>query len=241
MAPAPLIGINANYSRPDHEQPWMTVRANYVEAVARAGGVPLVLPPHARAGIIAGQVARCDGFVFTGGSDLNPALFGQERHAMTACLTPTREEYDLALIRAVLDAGKPFLAVCLGCQEVNVVRGGTLVQDIHSQVPGARQHSLKQAPYLVRHEVVVEPGSRLAGLVGDVRVNTNSAHHQSIAEPGRGLRVVARCADDGVVEAVELTGGTFGLAIQWHPEYLAAEKEHLALFQGLVAAAAAAR
>jgi putative glutamine amidotransferase len=231
----PTIGINANFPHGENEGPVVTVRATYVDAVTSAGGVPVVLPPVLDPDTVAAQVRQCDGFIFTGGADVDPSRYGEQQHPTTVRLTSRREEYDFALIREAMAARKPFLAICLGCQEVNVALGGTLVQDVHSETSGPVRHSVKQIPYLARHKVQLEPGSLLAGLTGLLSLDTNTAHHQSIRAPGTGVRVTAT-AEDGVIEGFEVEGYPFGLAVQWHPEYLVGEAPHLSLFRGLVEA-----
>jgi len=239
---SPVIGINSNISGGEGETPSIVTRANYVEAVVATGGTPIVLPPIADAAAVARHAAVCDGFIFMGGPDIDPARYGAHPHPTTVRLPERREIYDFLLIEEVLRLQKPFLAICLGCQEVNVALGGTLIQDIASETPSPVRHSWKQSPYTARHPVVIEPDSNLARLLGCERVETNSAHHQAIRDLGRGLRVAARSEADGLVEAVELEHyPTMGLAVQWHPEYLTAERAHRALFEALVEAAAANR
>lgn len=234
----PVIGINASIGGSDHETPSIMTRANYVDAVVLAGGTPVVLPPVMEPTVVIQQMALCDGFVFMGGPDINPARYGATAHPTTVRLPERRETYDFRLIGAVLEAKKPFLAICLGCQEINVAFGGTLIQDIAAETNSPVRHSWKQNPYTARHDVVIESDSSLGRLLACTRLSTNSAHHQAIRELGAGLRVAARCEADGLIEAVEVVGyPTLGLAVQWHPEYLTAEPEHRALFEALVAAA----
>jgi putative glutamine amidotransferase len=177
----------------------------------------------------------CDGFIFTGGPDLDPALYGQETHetVKNQLVEKRREVYDLALVRQVIDAQKPFLAICLGCQEVNVALGGTLIQDINSHLKTDIKHSESYS----RHDVVVEPDSLIATLTGEGKILGNTSHHQAVNKPGDGIRVTSRCPDDGIVESFELEDYPFGIAVQWHPEIIYEEPTHLALFQGLVKAA----
>ena len=234
----PIIGINANFPRGENDGPVVSVRANYVDAVTSAGGVPVVLPAITDPDAVAAQVSQCDGFIFTGGADIDPSRFGEKQHPTTNRLPGRREEYDFALIREVMVARKPFLAVCLGCQEVNVALGGTLIQDVHSETSTTIRHSVKQIPYLARHAVRLEPDSLFARLTGMETLDTNSAHHQSVREPGTGVRVTAVAAD-GIIEGFEVEGYPFGLAVQWHPEYLVDEAPHLAIIRGLVDAASA--
>ncbi len=235
----PVIGITGNWSREGDLPAMNSIRSTYVNAVAGAGGLPMMLPAVEDLSLVPHMVAVCDGLIFSGGPDIDPARYGEEAHPTNGALAPCRECFDFALIEETIRAGKPFLGICLGCQEVNVLLGGTLIQDIACEVESEIRHSMKQAPYLNRHDVRLEPGTQLAQLLDNVPVvNTNSAHHQSVKRLGRGCRVAAYCGD-GVVEAFELEDYHFGLCVQWHPEYLPDESAHRRLFEGLVEASRA--
>lgn len=232
----PVIGITGNWSREGDLPAMNSIRSTYVNAVAGAGGVPMMLPAVEDLSLVPQMVEICDGFIFSGGPDIDPARYGEDPHPTNGPLAPCRECFDFALIEEVIRVGKPFLGICLGCQEVNVVLGGTLIQDIACEVESEIRHSMKQSPYLNRHDVCLEAGTRLAELLGNSpTVNTNSAHHQSVRRLGRRCRVAARC-DDGIIEAFELEDYPFGFGIQWHPEYLQDESAHRRLFEGLVEA-----
>lgn len=235
----PVIGINGSVSEGEISN--ITVRSTYVDAVLAAGGTPIVLPAVGDPDVISAQVSLCDGFIFGGGPDIDPVRFGQEPHPTYNPISERREKYDFALIREVMRVRKPFLAVCLGCQEINVALGGTIIQDINSETSTTVQHIQKQEPYQRRHEVTVEKGTRIYDLVGTTTLSTNSAHHQAVRKPAPGVRIAARCTADGIIEGIELTDYDFGLGIQWHPEYLIKQPEHLRLFEGLVRAAKSSR
>lgn len=232
----PRIGLNCDYAHRPSGEKRLALNLNYVEAVEAAGGVPVLLPWQSRTSLRA-ALEGLDGIVLTGGDDLDPGTYGARPHPAEKPMDPAREAFDLALVREVLRRRLPTLAICLGCQLVNVARGGTLVQDIPSQMPGALPHArLKdgEAPW---HRVRVAPGSHLAGILGRASLEANSFHHQSVRTPGRGLEVTAR-APDGVVEAVEDPGHPFLLGVQWHPERCYRERPaHRRLFQALIAAA----
>jgi putative glutamine amidotransferase len=234
-----LIGINAgvrDIEGPD--KPFFTLRTTYVDAVKAAGGVPIIVPAVDDDAIIAAHVELCDGFIFTGGPDLDPALYGQEVHetVKNQIVHKRRQDYDLALIRKVIEARKPFLAICLGCQEVNVVLGGTLVQDIPSIIKTEIDHAKSYS----RHDVEVKAGSLLASIVGDGTCLANTSHHQSVDKIGEGAEVTSLSPTDGIIESFELKEYPFGLALQWHPEVIHDEPRQLAIFQALVKAAAGA-
>ena len=183
---------------------------------------------------------RLDGVVLSGGGDLDPALFGEEAHPATCEIEPDRDRVELMLARWLVERDMPFLAICRGIQVLNVALGGSLVQDIPSQVPDALQHSFDRATtprnYLA-HPVKIDPGSQLARVMQLDRAQTNSWHHQSIRQSADGLKVTAY-APDGVIEAVEVPGRRFAIGVQWHPEWMFEERaEQRQLFVELVRAA----
>jgi putative glutamine amidotransferase len=232
---APRIGVNCDLVVEKGGGEKLALNWAYAEGVLRAGGLPILLAPVEADALLAEQLDGLDGLLLTGGDDYDPALYGQERHEATELLHPRRSDYDVRLARAAVARGLPVLGICGGAQLLNIALGGTLLQDVPSQWPGAHRHSrtLGSRP---THAVSVEPGSRLAGIVGAGEVETNSSHHQALDAVAPGLRVVAR-APDGIIEAVEGTGRGFLLAVQWHPERLLDRPLHLALFEALIEAA----
>jgi putative glutamine amidotransferase len=188
------------------------VPAGYVRGVADAGGVPLVIPPLERAGDL---VETLDGLLLTGGSDIDPALYGEPPHAETAGVVVHRDRAELELLRAALERDLPVLGVCRGMQLLNVLLGGTLVQHLADVVPDGAVHKGPPGTF-TRHPVQVEAGSRLHGIVGD-RLDVPSCHHQAPDRIGDGLVVTAR-SPDGVVEGLELPQARFCVAVLWHPE-----------------------
>jgi len=227
----PLIGLNGDFQQTEWGEV-VGVFPSYVEATIRAGGTPVILPPLTRREDLAVLLKRLDGLILTGGPDLPPDWYGQEPHPSTKLADPRRLEGDRLLAEAALASSLPILAICMGCQLLNVALGGDLIQDIPTQVEGALPH----APKETFHPVRIEADSRLAGIVGGEELEVNSSHHQAIGRPGKGLRVVAR-APDGVIEAVEGKEKRFLLAVQWHPERLSGREAHLSLFRALVRAA----
>jgi putative glutamine amidotransferase len=211
----------------------------YVEAVLAAGGLPVLLPY--APGAAGAYLAILDALVVTGGAfDVDPALYGEARRDVCGPLEPERTAFEEDLVLAALAARLPLLGVCGGMQLLNVVRGGTLHQDLRADVglAGHEQPAPKDVP---SHDVVVAPDTRLAALVGAGPLRVNSTHHQAVKAPGAGVRVSAR-APDGVVEAIELPELPFALGVQWHPEAsLRHEPRHAALYRGLVLAAGEAR
>jgi putative glutamine amidotransferase len=204
------------------------VPAAYVRAVEAAGGRALLVPPSDEG--IDETLDAIDGLLLSGGSDLDPALYAQEPHDETYGVVPERDRAELALLTAALDRDMPVLAVCRGSQVLNVMRGGDLVQHL-PDVVGDDKHKHTPGTF-ADHAVELEPGTRLAGLLGE-RAPVKSHHHQGFGRVGAGLRVAAH-AEDGTIEAVEDPSRRFALGVLWHPE----AGEDLQLFEELVAAAA---
>lgn len=236
MSRPPLIGLNADIQTLSNGSVAATVLLTYIQAVDRAGGMPLVLPPTTDRPSLEAALALLNGLLLTGGQDIAPPLYGQTLHPATCLADPQRLAGDRALLEVALDTTIPILGICMGCQWLNVALGGDLIQDIPSLLGTAVLH----APRETFHPVRIQPGSRLAAILGREELEVNSSHHQALGRLGRGLRAVA-WAPDGVVEAAEGEGGRFLLAVQWHPERLADRPEHLALFRALVEAARASR
>jgi gamma-glutamyl-gamma-aminobutyrate hydrolase PuuD len=227
----PLIGITtyvttARWSYWDREV--ALVPAAYVQAVEQAGGRPVLIPPSDEA--VDETLAALDGLVFSGGSDLDPELYDQEPHDETFGIVPQRDRAELALLEAALERDLPVLAVCRGSQVLNVARGGDLVQHL-PDVVGDEKHKHTPGTF-ADHDVTLEPGTRLADLLG-AHALVKSHHHQGFGRVGEGLRVAAH-AEDGTIEAVEDPSHRFAFGVLWHPE----AGEDRKLFEGLVAAAA---
>jgi putative glutamine amidotransferase len=230
----PLIGIStwpsSHHSAVlDIRRPLDALDRSYTDAVVAAGGMPVLLPVVSPT--LAEQlVARLDGLVLSGGGDVDPALYGQEPRPEVEGVDPARDAFELALVACALDRELPLLAVCRGAQVLNVARGGTLVQHLPDE---ERRPNVDPANYTRgTHEVAVDAGTLLHGLVGD-RVGVNSLHHQAVDQLGEGVVAVAR-DPAGVIEAVELDGGARVLGVQWHPELLGGDPDNDALFAWLV-------
>ena len=186
-------------------------------------------------------VTRCGGVILLGGSDVDPALYGETPHSTTEIVAKPRDEYEIALARAALGRDLPVFAICRGIQLLNVALGGSLIQDIPAQVAQHLDHQPAGGAGQVAHFVDVTPASRLAELLhGDLDANgfcgVNSRHHQAVNVLGDGLKVTAR-AVDGVIEAVERPASRFCVAVQWHPESFWQTGRFLGLFRGFLAAA----
>jgi putative glutamine amidotransferase len=210
----PLIGVTIGYSeKPDV----FALRDDYVRAVEAGGGLPVVLAPgtpeDARE-----HVARLDGLLLTGGADVDPGHYGEAAHPALGRVIPERDRFELSLCRAALETDRPILAICRGHQVLNVATGGTLVQDIPSQIQGFVDHDPDVERWHNAHDVRVLPGTRLRAILGRDTVAVNSFHHQAVRQLGRGLVVSASAVDDGVVEGIEMPGRAFVVGVQWHPE-----------------------
>ncbi|MFG1855288.1 gamma-glutamyl-gamma-aminobutyrate hydrolase family protein [Actinomadura geliboluensis] len=229
----PVIGITT-YQEPARWGTWVReaalLPAPYVRSVERAGGVPVLLPPAATLRGVDLLVGRLDGIVLAGGGDVDPELYGAARHHETGPPQPQRDRFELALVRAAVSADLPFLAICRGMQVLNVARGGALIQHLPEAV-GHRGHA-PQAGLVGSHPVRISSTSQIGKILGDA-ADVPAYHHQAVGRLGKGLSAVA-WAEDQVVEAIELQGHRFGLAVQWHPE----EGEDKRLFEALVAEAA---
>ncbi|BBZ48651.1 gamma-glutamyl-gamma-aminobutyrate hydrolase [Mycobacterium heidelbergense] len=203
--------------------------ADYFQGVTMAGGVAVLLPPQP-VDAVGAVLDRLDALVITGGYDLDPAAYGQRPHPETDRPRTDRDAWEFALLRGALDRGLPVLGVCRGAQVLNVALGGTL----HQHLPDVLGHGGHRAGngVFARLPVRTVPGTRLAGLIGE-GAEAPCYHHQAIDEVGEGL-VVSAVDADGVVEAVELPGESFVLAVQWHPEK---SLDDLRLFTAVVDAA----
>jgi len=210
----PLIGITLG----DGSEPGVpALRADYLRSVEQAGAVPLALPA-LPAGDAALVLDRLDGILLSGGDDVDPALYGQEPHPKLRDVDRRRDDFELALVREALRRDRPLLAICRGQQVLNVAMGGTLLQDIRSELGVVADHDASGERTIRRHAVAVLARTRLRSLLGRDEIEVNSIHHQAVARLGAGLAVSARSPEDGVIEGLELPGARFVLAVQWHPE-----------------------
>ena len=236
----PAIGVTVDHRtgiHPDTGQPWERYESNYTyaAAVARAGGLPLLLPYALDVDLIGDYLDRLDGVLLTGGADLDPGLYDGGGYAEgTSPIDPARQAFELALVAEIERRRLPVLGVCLGSQVMNVHRGGSLHQFLPDvDRPGALEHRSHPATPL-RHAVSVDTATVLGRAIGRADVSANTYHKQAVDKLGRGLRVIAT-APDGVVEAFEDPASpTLFAAVQWHPERLVDEAEHLAPFRLLV-------
>lgn len=232
----PLIGVNTTFER-NAEGEITAIKPKYWRAVERAGGIPVLIPQMSDAEDLRTALERLDGFVMIGGYDLKGERWGERTLPQVTPIEPEREATDFALLNLLKEADKPTLAICLGCQELNVACGGTLFQDLPTDGPPSTiQHQGKDG-VVPRHSVELAPGSRVAAALGtEGKIEVNSRHHQGIGRVGEGLRVTAR-SEDGLAEALELPEHRFFLGVQWHPEEMVEDERQRALFAALISAA----
>ena len=235
----PIIGITPAVYQQEGLGEVFSIQASYAEAVVATGGIPVALLPQTAS--VAELVASVQGIIFSGGYDIRPSRYGDPVvHPTTSGISDLRDEFELALLTAALDADLPVLAICRGIQLLNVGLGGTLYQDVADCFPEPINHKQPWGPGGWEdplHTVSLEAGSLAARVYGGTAVGGNSGHHQALKEVAPALRATGR-TDDGLVEAVEHPGKAFVLGVQWHPEKMfAAHAEHLRPFAGLVEAA----
>jgi putative glutamine amidotransferase len=216
---------------------------DYEAALHRAGGEFRVLDP--MRDDPAAVVGGIDGLMLTGGGDVHPELFGEAPHETFVPAEPGRDEHEMAMVNAAIQAGLPILAICRGLQLMNVACGGSLVQDIPSSLGGAVTHQVAMPKSAIAHEVWINRGSVLWSLLeerleGEDTCGVNSRHHQSVKTLAPGF-VVSATAPDGVIEAIERPDMPFCVGVQWHPENFWRTGEFRELFEGFLRAAAERR
>lgn len=200
----------------ERESYWML--PGYMQGIIEAGGLPVMLPLTDDRSLIYRLVSVCDGFLFTGGQDVSPELYGEEKTIHCGECSPERDRMEMALLEEVLREDKPLLGICRGIQFLNAALGGTLYQDIPAQVKTETEHH-QTPPYDIPvHEVRIKEDTVLYDLLMTPRLKVNSYHHQAIKELSSQLRVTA-VSDDGLIEGVYMPGKKFVWAVQWHPEF----------------------
>ncbi len=244
----PVIGILANFSMDDSvgtstglgppHQHWQLLADDYVRAVEAAGGAPVILPVMENAEALFDFAASLDGILFTGGSDIDPALYGEAPIAQLHAVQPLRDRFERSLGHFLLEkTNLPLFGICRGMQMLNVLRGGTLYQDLAAQRPQGAAHTLLVYPkWHPSHEAEVRPGTWFHKTLGTSSIAMNSFNHQAVKELGKGFRA-AVVAEDGLVEGMELEGERLVAAVQWHPEMMLGGAHYPApLLEGFVTA-----
>lgn len=230
----PIIGIGSDILKTPGERDRAFTFTTYVDSLRRSGAVPVLIPPQPENA--AEVVASLDGLLLAGGDDCDPTIYGEEPHPSVEPMDPRRQSNDLTLAKLARERGIPTLGICLGLQVMNVAAGGTLVQDIQSQIDTDIEHA-SVPENRGRHDVHIENGTQLSSILGGTSaMNVNSSHHQAIGSVGEGLRETAH-APDGVVEGLEDPGHPFYIGVQWHPEDMAAEMSATSIFGAFIEAA----
>jgi putative glutamine amidotransferase len=233
----PLIGITTYQSTNIHGHPTVMLMQSYINAVMQAGGVPVLIPSMIHNDGWDALYSRLDGILFSGGGDIGLEHSPGEPHPRITEADPERDSVEMKLVQASTSDGKPFLGICRGCQVLNVALGGTLYTHISDQLPNALDHSYPgNLRTVLVHEVKIEEGTRIAEILGEPILKVNSLHHQGLKDIAPSLRVAGH-APDGLVEAVELPDHPFGLAVQWHPEWLTDQESTRNLFRKFIEAA----
>lgn len=210
---------------------------SYVNAIIQAEGVPILIPSLITKDGWDALYSRLDGILFSGGGDIGLEHFPGLPHPRIDDVDLARDSVELNLVQAAASGGKPFLGICRGCQVVNVALGGTLYTHIPDQLPNALDHDYPgNKRTILVHEVKIEEGTHVAEIYGEPIIKVNSLHHQGLKDIAPSLRIAGH-SPDGLVEAIELTDHAFGLAVQWHPEWLTDQESTRNLFSRFVEAA----
>ena len=236
---APLIGITTSRQKHQLGFPVIAISEAYVQAVSQAGGIPVSIPLGISGSQIQDLLSRLDGILLSGGGDIDPDRFGADPHPKVNFIDKDRDRVEIQLIQDAIQQEIPFLGICRGIQTLNVALGGTLYTHISDQHPDAIHHAQIEGhpkDYL-SHEIQIKPETKISSCMGQSNLKVNSMHHQGIHQLASGL-VATAYAPDGLIEAVELEAYGFGLAVQWHPEWLTAHTPIQALFQSFIQAAA---
>ena len=206
----------------------------YVSAIENAGGVPIILPYTESEETMRRYAELCDGFCFTGGVDIEPRRFAEETKNSCGKIQLYRDKLELSMFDIVFKEKKPIMGICRGAQVINVALGGTLYQDIPTEIQTDIQHRQSEAKDMHSHEIIIYTGTPYYELIGKERIPANSFHHQSVKVLGEGLKVMA-VADDGVIEALYYEGDRYIRAYQWHPERLCHKDEnHKCIFTDFI-------
>ena len=232
----PLIGLTTSRMPNPSGLPAFGTNLPYANSVTNAGGLPVLLPSNLSNDDLEVLLPRLDGILFTGGYDIDPRQYGNQPHPKVEGIDADRDRVELHLVQSMIQVEKPFLGICRGCQVINVALGGSLYEHLPEQFPGSIQHDRHDQPrnYLA-HPVKINPQSQLVKIHGSEDARVNSLHHQGVHQLASSLHAAAT-APDGLIEAFELPGYPFGLAVQWHPEELQEYKPMRMLFEAFIQA-----
>jgi putative glutamine amidotransferase len=227
ISQAPVIGITADVSGVAAngigaaQEPTLFLPQRYYRAVEKAGGMSLVLPPIGSRSTLRKTLQRLEGILISGGNfDIHPSYYGEKPISALGAIKRERTEFELELIDLALNQDLPVLGICGGAQAINVAVGGSLYQDIATELPNANEHEQAAKRNKGGHPIEIHPGTRLRQIIQKQTLEVNTTHHQAVRKVGKGLRVNAT-ATDGLIEGIESPNHKFVLGVQWHPEALA--------------------
>ena len=232
---APLIGVTATHITSKSGVVYTSIPEAYFQAIIRAGGIPIMIPFELDPSLL-NQFSRIlDGLLFSGGGDIHPSFYNNQIHPLVDEIDVRRDQLEIELLKQTLAAGKPFLGICRGLQLINVALGGSLYEDILDQRPRALRHQYtpEYPRNYLAHPVRLEANSQIGALIPLPEIQVNSLHHQGIDRLAPDLHA-SGYAPDGLIEVVELPGYPFGLAVQWHPEWLTDDPDMLRLFSAFI-------
>ncbi len=234
---SPLIGITSSHSKNKFGLPQVHLMRTYIDAIIKAGGVPVIIPSELPEESWKLLYEKLDGILFSGGGDIDPKKFNGEAHPTVSGIDYDRDALEIPLVLQAIEDKKPFFGICRGFQILNVALGGTLYTHVSDQLKNSLEHSTaKDLPRdTLVHEVKIEEKSHLAKILGKPILKVNSWHHQGVKDIPPQLKIVAH-SPDGLVEAMELNDHPFGMAVQWHPEWMPEDKSMQALFKAFVEA-----
>lgn len=211
----PVIGVIPLFDE-EKDSVWMV--PGYLSGIEEAGGLPVILPFTAKEEELEEAAGLCGGFLFTGGHDVDPSVYGEERKPSCGASCDVRDRMEKSLFRRALEENKPVFGICRGIQMINALLGGTLYQDLPTEYPCRVDHHMHPPYDRAAHQVRIVPDTPLSHWLGQERIGVNSYHHQAVRELGDGLKPMAY-SEDGLVEAVYMPEQKFVAAVQWHPEF----------------------
>jgi putative glutamine amidotransferase len=233
--PSPLIGLTTTRTLSAHSYSYISVVEAYVSALIRAGASPLLIPMGIKEDGIKDVLSCLDGILFTGGGDVHPVRYGSPPHPKVKEVIEDRDQIEFQLVREAVERDLPCFGICRGLQVINVALGGTLYEDLQTQYPNSLKHDyeITQPRDFLAHEISVQEGSKLNQFLDLTTYEVNSFHHQGIRDLAPGLSITVQ-SPDGVIEGIELNAYPFGIAVQWHPEWMQDHPSMRALFSAFV-------
>lgn len=234
---AALIGVTASHLTSKSGVLHTSIPEAYFQAILRSGGLPVLIPFDLESALLEQLVERLDGVLFSGGGDIQPSFYNGRPHRLVDGVDTARDQLEISLMEKIIQAGKPFLGICRGLQLVNVALGGSIYEDVLDQRPQALRHQYSPEfprDYLA-HSLRLEANTQIGTLIPHPQIQVNSLHHQGIERLAPNL-LASGYAPDGLIEAVELPDYPFGLAVQWHPEWLTGDPDMQRLFSAFIGA-----